>query len=163
MIRYRVGRYTDRIREELRKTLAEGHPPRETAGSFAVGTFITMLPTMGVGLLLFVVIAFLSDRINRIALFASVVVFNPVMKWGVYVASLALGTLILGPTQDVRFTDVSLDAGPEIVARLLVGNLILAFVATVISYVIIYRLAVAYQASEIGEIIEETVEEVIEA
>lgn len=162
MSRHRVNRYTDRIREELRETFAQAHTSRETAASFALGTFITMLPTLGVGLFLFVVIAFLSDRVNKIALFASVVVFNPVVKWGVYAGSFALGVLILGPVESIGFTDVSLAAGPEIVARLLVGNFILAVIATVFSYAIVYRLAAAYRTTQLGEIIDEAVEETVE-
>jgi uncharacterized protein (DUF2062 family) len=162
MHRYRAGRYADRIREELRDTFAEEHTPRETAGSFALGTFVTMLPTLGFGLLLFVAIAAFSDRINKIALFATVVVFNPVVKWGVYVAGFALGVLILGPVEGVGLTDASLDAGPEIVVRLLVGNLVLAVVATAVSYAVVYRLAVAYRTTEIGRVIDETVEETLE-
>lgn len=161
-IRRRFGGYTDRVREELRQTFAEAHTPRETTGSFAFGTFVTMLPTLGAGLLVFVVVSFLSDRVNKVALFASVVVFNPVMKWGVYVASFALGVFLLGPVEDVGLVDVSLDAGPEILVRLLLGNLILAVVATVISYVVVYRLAVAYHETQVGQIIDEAVEETIE-
>lgn len=162
MLRDRANRYIDRVRAELRKTIAEEHTSRELAGSFALGTFITMLPTLGFGLVVFVVIGFLFDRVSKIALFTSVVVFNPAVKWGVYVASFALGVLLLGPVEGVSLTDVSFSAGPEIVARLLLGNLILAVVATLVSYVVVYRLAVAYKRTEIGEIIDETVDEVVD-
>ncbi len=162
MIRARLGGYVERIREELRKTFAEEHTAKELAGSFALGTFITMLPTLGAGLLVFVVIAFVFDRISKIALFASVVVFNPVVKWGVYVASFTLGVLLLGPVEGVSISDISFSAGPEIVIRLLVGNLILAVIATVISYVAVYRLAVAYERTQVGEVLDEAVEEVVE-
>ena len=160
-IRRRVGRYADRIREELRKTFAEEHTPREIAGSFALGTFVTMLPTLGLGLLLFVAVAFVFDRVSKIALFASVAVFNPVVKWGVYVASYALGALLLGPAE-VGSAGASLDAGSEVLLRLLVGNLVLAVVATVVGYVVVHRLAVAYRASQVAEILEEAVEEIVE-
>lgn len=162
MIRARIGGYVERIREELRRTFAEEHTPRELAGSFSIGAFITMLPTLGVGLLVFVVIAFLFDRVSKIALFASVVVFNPVVKWGVYVASFTLGVLLLGPVEGVGIGDVSLSAGPEIVTRLVVGNLILAVIATAISYVAVYRLAVAYERTQVGEIVDDAVEEVVD-
>lgn len=162
MLRGRLDGYIARIREELRKTLAEEHSPRELAGSFALGTFITMLPTLGVGLLVFLVIAFVFERISKIALFASVVVFNPVVKWGVYIASFTLGVVLLGPVEGVSISDISFSAGPEIVIRLLVGNLILAVIATIISYVVVYRLAVAYERTQTGEIINGAVEEVVE-
>lgn len=160
MIRNRVGRHFDRVRVELRRSFSEDHTPTETAGSFALGTFIAMLPTLGVGVLLFVGIAFVFDRVSKVALFASVVVFNPVVKWGVYAGSFAIGIFLLGPVEDVGLTEVSLTAGPDILVRLLVGNLILAVVAALLSYVIVRRLAVAYGTTEVGAIIDEAVEEI---
>lgn len=158
----RFDRYLDRIRRELRKSFAEEYTPREIAGSFATGVFITMLPTWGVGVLVFFLLIRLFDWINRIAIFASVIVFNPVVKWGVYAGSFTLGVLLLGPVEGVGPTEISLDAGPEIVARLLVGNLILAVIATIPSYFIVHRLAIKYRHSQVGETIEVVVEEVLE-
>ena len=158
-LRTRVGAYGDRVRDALRATFEETHAPRELAASFAVGTLITMLPTLGTGLMLFVVIALVSDRVSKLALVASVVVFTPVVKWGVYAASFALGVLLLGPVEGVRPGDASLDAGPEILVRLLVGNLILAVVAAVAGYVVVHRLAVAYRRTELGNAVEEVLEE----
>ncbi|AUX07997.1 hypothetical protein AArcSl_0343 [Halalkaliarchaeum desulfuricum] len=160
MIVERVGEYRRRIHAELKRAFADEHTPREVAGSFAVGVFITMLPTLGTGLILFVVLVALFKSISKIALFASVLVFNPVVKWGVYAASFSLGTLLLGPVEGVTMTDVSLSAGPEIVVRLLVGNLILAVVATVLGYVVVYRLVVSYR--EQLEPLEEAIEEVVD-
>jgi len=154
-LRTRVGAYGDRVRDALRATLEETYTPRELTGSFAVGTFITMLPTLGTGLVLFVVIAFVSDRVSKLVLV-------PAVKWGVYAASVALGVLLLGPVEGVRLGDASLDAGPEILVRLLVGNLILAVVAAVAGYVVVHRLAVAYRRTELGDAVESAVEDVVE-
>ncbi len=162
MIRSRVSEQTTRIRTELRRAFDEDHTPRETASSFATGAFITMLPTLGVGLLVFLAIVYLFDSISKIALFASVIVFNPVVKWGVYVSSFTLGVLLLGPVEGVTMADVSIHAGSEIVVRLLVGNLILALIATAISYVVVYRLAARYERTEIGATIDDAVDEIVE-
>ncbi len=162
MIRSRFDDYTQTIHEELRRTFLEDHTPRETAGSFSIGTFITMLPTLGVGLLVFFVLAFVFDRVSKLALFASVLVFNPVVKWGVYVASFGLGVALLGPVEGVTLSDVSFSAGPQVVIRLLVGNLILAVIATVVSYVIVYRLAIVFETTELGKAIEEVAEKTLE-
>ena len=146
MIATRLDAWGVRVKAELQRSFTEEYSSRETAGSFALGVFITMLPTLGVGLLVFVVLAWLFDRINRIALFASVVVFNPVVKWGVYAASFTLGVAILGPPDvPVSATEVSFAAGPEIVARLLVGNLILAVIAAVPGYFVCYQFVEAYK------------------
>lgn len=164
MITERFGGYRDRVREEFSRAFSEDHTPREVAGSFAVGVFITMLPTLGTGLLLFVVLVAVFESISKIALFASVLVFNPVVKWGVYAASFALGVFILGPVEGVTMADVSLSAGPEIVVRLLVGNLLLAIVATVLGYVVVYRLVVSHreQLEPLGQAVEEVVERTLD-
>lgn len=152
----RFDAYAERVRQELRKAFAEDHSSREVAASFAVGVFITMLPTLGVGLLVFVVLAWLFERLNKVALFASVVVFNPVVKWGVYAASFTLGVFILGPVPG-GVSEISLHAGPEIVIRLLVGNLILAVVAAVPSYFICHKFVTSYRARDVVKRIEDVI------
>ncbi len=160
MIVSRMEEWAGRVKAELQRSFAEEYSSRETAGSFSLGVFITMLPTLGTGLIVFVILAWLFDRVNKVALFASVVVFNPVVKWGVYAASFALGVAILGPVPGATPAEISLAAGPEIVVRLLVGNLILAVVAAVPSYVICLRLVDAYQARGVDLV--GTIEEVVE-
>lgn len=158
----RASKYVGRIRRELHSSFTEDYTPRQIAGSFALGTFITMLPTWGLGVLVFFALLKLFDWINKIALFASVLVFNPVVKWGVYASSFTLGFVLLGPVEGFGIGDTpSFDAGSEIVVRLLVGNTILAVIATVVAYVVVYRLVVAYNRKEIP-VVEETVEQFVE-
>lgn len=71
--------------------------------------------------------------------------------------SFALGLLLLGPVEGVSTTDVSLGAGPAIAVRLLVGNLILAAVASVVGYAVVHRLAVRYASTDIAETIDEAI------
>lgn len=144
-----MATYRKLVREELERAFREDRTPHEIAASFAFGSFVTMLPTLGTGLLLFVLVTATVARVSKIALFGSVLVFNPAVKWGVYGASFWLGSLVLGPVTGVSLTDVSLSAGPEVLIRLLVGNLVLAAVAAVVGYVVVRRLAVAYRRREI--------------
>lgn len=143
-VKHRITAYVDRARDELQRSFAEEYTPHQIAGSFALGAFITMLPTWGVGLLVFFVLIYLFEWINRVALFASVIVFNPVIKWGVYAASLTLGFLLLGTVEPT--TDPSADVAQAIVVRLLVGNTILAIVATVLSYAGVYWFVTRHRA-----------------
>lgn len=159
MLLRRVSSYRERVIEELHRSLVDETSPDDVARSFSAGTFITMLPTLGTGLVLFVVLAYAFSWVNKVALFASVLVFNPVVKWGVYAASFSLGVLLLGPVEGVSVTGVSLGDGGAILTRLLVGNFILAVVATVIAYGVAYRLAVAYESSSVGDVVEEAIEE----
>ncbi|WP_122088417.1 DUF2062 domain-containing protein [Halalkalicoccus subterraneus] len=149
MLRERLSSYRAGIEAEFEAISAEGHPPHDIAASFAVGVFITALPTLGAGLLLFVLIAAVFERVSKLALFASVLVLNPVAKWGVYAASFWLGTLLLGPAPGARRSDVSFSAGPEIATRLLLGNAILAVVFTVVGYLLALRFVRACRRRDI--------------
>lgn len=146
MVLSRVRELATRAREELLLSVTEQTTPKQVAGSFAIGTFITMLPTLGAGFIVFAILLYFSKWINKVALLASVIVFNPVVKWGVYIASITLGFVLLGPVEGFAAGDVpSLDEGWDIVLRLVVGNLILAVVAAVIAYIAVYRLMTAYE------------------
>jgi uncharacterized protein (DUF2062 family) len=143
-IRSRISGDLDRAKELLRRSFAEEHTTEEIAGSFGIGVFITMLPTLGTGFVAFVLIAAVVDRLSKLALFASAVVFNPVVKWGVYGLSFGLGSLLIGPVEGVTFRTISLSAAPDVVARLVLGNVILAVVAAVPSYFLAYEFVETY-------------------
>lgn len=151
----------------FRDALLGEYTPRQVAGSFAIGAFVAVLPTAGLGLLLFVYLSRTVAWINSVALFANAVVFNPPVKWGVYVLSVAVGVVLLGPVEagtvaDVTAGEVSGAAGRELFLRLLVGNVVLAVLATPVAYAVVYRLALRYDASEVGEVVEEAAEELAE-
>jgi uncharacterized protein (DUF2062 family) len=145
MLRRRMSRVRERVRDRLLAAFLEEYTPREVAGSFSLGVFITALPSLGTGVLAFFVLAYLFDRLSKIALFASVVVLNPVVKWGVYGASYSLGRFVLGPAPGVSLGSVSpsLSMGVDVLARLVLGNLILATVFAVVAYVGARRIVAA--------------------
>lgn len=145
MLRARVRAYRDRVWTALRAAFEEDHAAHDVAASFGVGAFVTVLPTLGTGLLLFPVFTYVSDRVSKLALLASVAVFNPVMKWSVYAASFWLGTQMLGPLPTSEVTDLSLSAGPDVVARLLAGNVVFAVLFAIAGYFVVLRLVVAYR------------------
>lgn len=159
MIRDRVVGVHRRLKAEFEAAFGEPHTLREVAGSFAFGTFVTTLPTFGAGLLLFVWIAYRFERASKLALFAPVIILNPIAKWGVYVVSFWLGTMILGPLRGMTQSSISFAAGPEVAARLLLGNVILAVVFAVVGYVIVYRLVVEFRRREV-DLVEFVTEEI---
>ena len=144
-IRAYIRSVSTELRLELEAALDGEYTPKQVAGSFAIGVFITSLPTLGIGLLSFFIISHLFAGVSKLALFSSIVVLNPAAKWGVYGASFWLGSTLLGPVEGVTRSDVSISAAPEVVVRLLVGNLILAAVFTLLAYVAAYRLTAAYR------------------
>ena len=145
MIRRWVAQTREQVRDRLVRAFVEEHTPKEVAFSFSVGVFITALPSLGTGVLAFLLLAYLFDQLSKIALFASVVVLNPVVKWGVYGASYSLGSFLLGPAPGVSFESLSLSAGPDILARLWLGNLVLAVVFAAVAYLAGLRLVTEFR------------------
>lgn len=152
MVRSRLTDYRTRVRAELEGAFREHHSDREIAASFSVGVFITALPTLGTGFIVFLLLVLLVDRVSKVALLASVVVLNPIVKWGVYLSSFWIGSRILGPVprhEHVSITDLSFQAAPEIVVRILIGNVILAVVFAVLGYTLVLRLVREYRRRDL--------------
>lgn len=144
MVRQRVRDTVRRVREELRAAFLEDYSPQQVAISFTIGVFITALPTLGVGFAIFVLLSYFVRQLSKIALFASVLILNPPVKWGVYTSSFWLGNQLLGPIPGVTLETVSLSIGPDVLARLWLGNLILATIFSLIAYIAALHLVKRY-------------------
>lgn len=134
MLRERVFATQDRLRRELAVALAEDHTDREIAASFAIGTFITAMPTGGLGIGLFVVLAYVFTWISKTAIFASVLVLNPIVKPVVYVASYQLGAGVFGTEPVVTLDRPLADAVVRTIQFVLIGNVVIAFVLSGLGY-----------------------------
>lgn len=134
MIWDRVVGYRDTVQTRLRATFVQDHPPHLVGVSFSIGVFMTTLPTLGTGLIVLGAIGYRYAWANNLALFAAVVVLNPIAKTGVYSMSFILGTVLLGPAPGVTNPELTMTAGREILIRLLVGNAIFAAVFALLGY-----------------------------
>lgn len=150
MIRRRIAQTRDKVKAKLVAALVEDHSPREVAVSFSLGVFLTALPTLGAGFLAFLVLAYLFKQLSKVALFASVLILNPPVKWGVYASSYWLGNQILGPVPGLSFEGVSVSMGGGVLVRLWVGNIILAVVFAAVSYVLALQAISEYRRRQKG-------------
>ncbi|MFC6718427.1 DUF2062 domain-containing protein [Natrialbaceae archaeon GCM10025810] len=122
MIRDSIIRYSSRVRREVRAALDESHTPHEIAASFAIGVFVTALPTGGLGIGLFFVFAYWWSWVSTVAMFASVAVLNPFVKPVVYVSSFYLGSTLFGAEPTVQVGHDAVDWALAAIQHLLVGN-----------------------------------------
>lgn len=144
MVRRRIYRTGTRVKKRLRTAFLEDHSPHQVAVSFGVGMFVTALPTLGTGLLVFIVLAYFFEELSKVALFASVLVLSPPVKWGVYASSYWLGERLLGPLPAVTFDGLSLSIGVDVLTRLWAGNLVLAVVFAVVGYLVAFALVLDF-------------------
>ena len=120
--------YFTKVRRELAKSFDDSHSDREIAASFSIGVFITSLPTLGTGFLVFAILMKSFAWISNLAMIASAVVLNPIVKPVFWIASINLGALII--TGQLAFT-----RNPETaVTYLIVGNLIIAVISASVAY-----------------------------
>ncbi|MXV64188.1 DUF2062 domain-containing protein [Natronorubrum sp. JWXQ-INN-674] len=140
MVRERLARYRDAARQQLVAAFREEHTPHQVAASFAIGIFITALPTGGLGIGLFFVFISLWSSISKPAIFASVAVLNPFVKPAVYLASFQVGAFLLG-SESVRSRDATTTESAWVaIQQLLLGNAIIAVVLSALSYVTVLHL-----------------------
>lgn len=131
-----LERYPGPVRAQLRAAFAADHPPSLVGASFAVGLFLVALPNLGISLVLVAGVAYLFDWADPRALSAAAILLNPLVKGGVYLASFAIGTALLGPVPGVFDGEVSLAAGPAVVLRLVVGNVLVAATLAVAGFLV---------------------------
>lgn len=144
-VRERIASYRDRIRHHLVAAFREERTPRQVAGSFALGIFITALPTGGLGIGLFFVFISLWPWISKPAIFASVAVLNPFVKPAVYIASFQTGAFLLR-AESVRSRDATTtESFWVVIEQLLLGNLIIAVALAALGYVTVFHLTRAHR------------------
>ncbi len=118
--------------------------PHQIGASFGLGIFVTALPTGGLGIALFFVFARLWSWISTPAIFASVAVLNPMVKPTVYVASFALGGVLLGP-RSIRSQETTVESAGIALQQLLVGNVVVALCLAGVGYVCAVQLTRAHR------------------
>lgn len=144
-LRDRLSLYRGRVRRELTAAFDEQHTPHEVAASFAIGIFVTAMPTGGLGIGLFFLFAYWWSWVSKTAIFASVVVLNPIVKPVIYVASYQLGSVLVGREPLLLVGNSSVDSALTIVQLLVIGNLLVAVVLAGIGYVTVLVLTRAYR------------------
>lgn len=140
MVRERLADYRDRVRGQLLAAFREEHTPHQVAASFAIGVFITAMPTGGLGIGLFFVLVSIWSWISKPAIFASVAVLNPFVKPGVYLASFQIGAFVLRSDSVGSRDGTTTESAWTVVKQLLVGNLLVATAFAVLGYILVLYL-----------------------
>lgn len=135
------------LRDKIRLILSVKDTPHRISMAFAVGIFIGMSPLLGLHTILGILVAYLF-RLNRLVTIVGVYITNPWTIIPIYTFSTWVGVKCLGidkvlPNIDWKhitfgalLNDFSSLIMPFIVGAFLVGTLL-----SIISYIIIYRLA----------------------
>lgn len=111
--------------------------PHEIALGFAVGTFFAILPTPGFSFFLGFLFAMVYKKVNKLSLFGSLALFNPIVNLPFYTLSYIIGDALYGTAPVVTFKIIFLDTVINYTRRFLTGAFIIALGMSVIGYILI--------------------------
>ncbi len=132
-----LDKYKKRLREYIYEMLIAKKSEHSIALGFAIGTFFCILPTLGFTIWLFILISLIFKRINKLALFGSLVVWNPFLLFPIYYLAYKLGNAIYGISPVINYNVVFTYHIYNISRRFLVGDIILATIISIMGYVVV--------------------------
>jgi uncharacterized protein (DUF2062 family) len=138
----------------LRQLLHLGDSPERTALAFSLGVFLSFSPFIGLHTIIGLTVAFLF-RLNRLAVLIGTCVntpwtFAPVASFGTALGFYALGTesslssIAWDSMLSMSFWQQMFSDANDLFLPFLVGNLIVAVLAFLISYLIVRRILVRH-------------------
>lgn len=130
----------EQLKERLKAALSGRSSDHEIALGFTVGTAISILPTPGFNILLGALFIAVYPRVNKLAVFGAMAVYNPIVMIPFYWASYQLGALLFGADPVVHYDVVVLDQAFEFTRRYLIGNLIVTAITSAISYPLVRKI-----------------------
>jgi len=129
-----VKKYKEKLAHHFAEVLKSKTSPHSIALGFAIGTFISVLPTPGLNIIIGLLIIAILENINKLALFGAYVIWNPFVLVPIYAHSYGLGNMLLGSLPYATFNFVLWDTLYNFTIRFLLGNFIIAVFLSIASY-----------------------------
>jgi len=127
--------YFEKIKKHTQKTVNTKISDHKIGMSFAIGTFLCILPTPGFSIILGLTLAF-ALRLPKIAMIFSFLIFNPFVTALLAVPSITLGRLLL--TNSSEIADIGRIAQIfNATKEFFVGNIIIAAYLALLGYFVI--------------------------
>ncbi|MGD0885179.1 MAG: DUF2062 domain-containing protein [Thermodesulfovibrionales bacterium] len=135
------------IKDKLRLLFEINDTPHRISLAFALGVFIGMSPLFGIHTVLGILLASVF-RLNRLATVVGIYITNPWTIVPIYTFSTWVGAKCLGINKilpDINWEHITVitllnDVSP-LLLPFIVGTLLIGTISSVVSYVIIFRIA----------------------
>ena len=140
-----------KIRERIHEAISAESDERSLAAGFAVGVFFSFTPLVSLHMVLALIVAVVF-RLNKVTTVAGVWVNNPYTMPFVFYGCFRFGEWILGmripsPSFESYTLKSLLKAAVPYAAPLFLGTTIVGLAAAVVSYVVVYRIAVRVKSA----------------
>lgn len=126
------------IKRTVDEILTTDGSARMVALSFALGTFLALLPTFGFAVFIGMLLLIAFPRLHKPGLLMAFVLWNPIMQIPLYSLSILIGSHLFSGMPIMSFDFALLDHVYNITRRVLIGNLIVTTVVSLISYCVVF-------------------------
>jgi len=132
-----LKRTKNKLKKWFNEILEAKTSPHDIALGFALGLFIGILPTPGIGIVLCLLMV-IFFKVNKLSILAGFALINPATLPFVLAAILFIGTSLTGAKVRTNVDVFSRTEMANMIWPLVVGDLVLAFSAAIVSYILIY-------------------------
>jgi len=133
------------FKERLKDVATLKGSSHSAAFGFALGTFLAILPTFGFGAFIGLILVLIIRKINKLALFLSFVIWNPLILVLFYPVSFGVGHTILENSEMIPKSLSILQQFFVYSKEFIIGSVILASLIAIISYFIVFLLVDNYK------------------
>ena len=110
------------------------------AFSFALGSFIALLPTFGIGVFIALLLLILFPFLHKPGLLVAFVIWNPLVQIPLYSIGIGIGALLFSGLPVVSLDVTLWDQVVSLTRRVFVGSLIVSSTLSVLSYCLVFIL-----------------------
>ena len=145
------------IKKHFKEVLEVKMSPQAIAMGFAIGTLIAILPTMGLGIFIGLLVLLVLKRISKISMFISFAIWNPIVLTILYPIEYWIGDMVLPNLPIINF---KLQVANQLflyTRRFLFGSFLLSIFLSIISYVVVLIIVSKYQKKKIKSLKEELI------
>lgn len=132
------------LKEHFKEVIRVKTSAHSIALGFSIGTFIGILPTPGFNILLALLVLFIFERVNKISLFAGILIWNPITSIPIYVLSYKLGNILFSDLSIPLYNSGIVASFFSFSRRFLFGNILLALIISMTSYIIVRTFVAAH-------------------
>ena len=154
-----IKNFFSKIKNYFFEVLVLRTTPQDIALGFAIGTFIAVLPTFGLGVFIGLGVVLVYKKLSKVSMLLAFGVWNAAVLLPIYLLSYRIGDWIFSGEPSLFFQFDFLNQVYLYTRRFLVGNLLLAILFSVISYFAIFWFVKYYQEKQPVESIVEMIEE----
>ena len=136
-----MKKITNLMKHHFHEVIKLKTTPHSIALGFAIGTFISVLPTPGFNILIGLLLVLIFERISKLSLFGAILFWNPIVSIPIYWLNHKVGDLLFASAPVIKYNIVFVDFIYNFSRRYLIGSLINGIIISLLCYFLVWFIA----------------------